>query len=53
MTQDYINEFNRCFYDRPVDADKYTVMKNFNELKVNEAAQAQCNGLQECKVKLD
>ena len=31
---DTLNEFNRCFYDRPVDANAFPVMRNFNEASV-------------------
>jgi len=25
-----VNEFNRCFYDKPIDFDRFSVMANFD-----------------------
>ena len=45
-----INEFHRCFYERPIDYDQYSVMRGFDEAGVLLTTLKQCNGLQQCQV---
>ena len=51
--EDSLSEFNRCFYERPIDYDRFTLMQNFDQEAVAAKTMFECNGLQSCSVFLD
>lgn len=43
-----LTEFNRCYYEKPVDIFTYPIMFGFDEAAIEETVMTQCNGLQQC-----
>ena len=48
-----IVEYNRCYYERPIDYDINPQMRNFDDVGVSESILQQCNGLQKCQPVID